>query len=129
MTFARLEQAVERLCIWVAVAGGLGLLAATVVTCVSILLKLLRRTLDAANLNIAALENVRPILGEEEIVQYGVALALFAALPYVMFAKGHITVDLFKSAFGARLNHLLDLLDACDHHEDCKTGLCTSRPR
>ena len=53
---------------------------------------------------------VRPILGEEELVQYGVALALFAALPYVMYSKGHITVDLFTSVFGSRFNRVLDLV-------------------
>ncbi len=108
--FARLDRTVERLCIWIAVAGGLGLLAATILTCISILMKLVRRAMEAVDWTPDALAWLRPILGEEELVQYSVALALFAALPYVMYAKGHITVDLFKSKFGPRLNRLLDLL-------------------
>ena len=108
--FDRLDRAVHRLCIWVAVAGGLGLLAATLTTCISIIMKLIRRGMEAAHWTPEALDWLSPILGEEEIVQYSVALALFAAMPYVMYAKGHITVDLFKTTFGDRLNRVLDLL-------------------
>jgi len=108
--FDRLDRAVHRLCIWVAVAGGLGLLAATLVTCISIIMKLIRRGMEAANWTPEALSWVSPILGEEEIVQYTVALALFAAMPYVMYTKGHIKVDLFKTTFGPRLNRFLNLL-------------------
>lgn len=108
--FTRLDTFVERLCIAVAVTGGLGLIAATLVTCVSILMKLARRGMEAVGWTPQALDWLRPILGEEELVQYGVALALFAALPYVVYAKGHITIDLFKTTFGDRFNRLLDLL-------------------
>lgn len=108
--FARLDTFVQRLCIGVAVTGGLGLLAATLVTCLSILMKLARRAMENIGWTPDALDWLRPILGEEELVQYGVALALFAALPYVVYAKGHITIDLFKPTFGTRFNRLLDLL-------------------
>ncbi|MEL6959774.1 MAG: TRAP transporter small permease subunit [Pseudomonadota bacterium] len=108
--FDRLDHVVRRLCIFVAVAGGLGLLAATLVTCISIALKLARRAMEAIGFTPDNLSWVRPILGEEELVQYAVGLALFAALPYVMYARGHITVDLFQKRFGVRLNQVLDLV-------------------
>ena len=108
--FARLDRLVQRLTAVVAIAGGLGLLVATAVTCLSILFKLLRRGIEAVSWTPASLDWLRPILGEEELVQYSVALALFAALPYVMYAKGHITVDLFKTTFSPWLNRLFDLL-------------------
>lgn len=108
--FDRLDRFIERLCIWVAVVGGLGLIAATVVTCVSIILKLARRAMEAGGWTPSTLDWVRPILGEEELVQYGVAFALFAALPYVAYAKGHITIDLFKGRFSDGLNKAFDLV-------------------
>ncbi|MCF2871526.1 TRAP transporter small permease [Octadecabacter sp. G9-8] len=108
--FDRLDHFVHRSCIAIAVTGGVGLLVATVITCVSIILKLVRRGMENIDWTPDVLTWVRPILGEEELVQYGVALALFAALPYVMYAKGHITVDLFANAFGPRLNRVLDLI-------------------
>lgn len=108
--FNRLDQFVQKTCIGVAVIGGLGLLLATLVTCLSIVLKLLRRGMEAIEWAPSGFDWVRPILGEEEIVQYAVATALFAALPYVVYAKGHITIDLFKNTFGPRMNQMLDLL-------------------
>ena len=108
--FDRLDTFVRRLCVGIAVLGGFGLIAATIITCVSILLKLARRGMESIGWTPETLSWVRPILGEEELVQYGVALALFAALPYVMYARGHITVALFEGAFGRRMNRILDLV-------------------
>lgn len=111
--FDRLEHRIVRLSIGLALLGGAGLIIATVITCVSILLKVGRRAIDAAygaNAAPSALEWVTPILGEEELVQFAVGAALFAALPYVMLRRGHIRVDLLQPLFGDRLNRLLDLL-------------------
>lgn len=108
--FNHIDNAIRRFSVFIAVLGGFGLLGATLVTCVSILLKLTRRSMEAVSFTPESLDWVRPILGEEELVQYGVGLALFAALPYVMYSKGHITVDLFSRWFGGRVNRILDLL-------------------
>lgn len=108
--FNRLDRCIAHLCIGTAVIGGFGLIAAVCVTCVSILMKLARRGMEAIGWTPAALDWLRPILGEEELVQYAVALALISALPYVAYARGHITIDLFQRWFGDRLNRLLDLL-------------------
>jgi len=97
----------------VALIGGLGLLFAILVTCLSVALKTARRVADQFFESATVGETLpwlRPILGEEELVVFGVGLAVFAALPWVMLQKGHITVDLFKSAFNERLNRVLDLL-------------------
>jgi len=111
--FDRTEHWIEKLAAGLAIAGGLGLIFATLATCVSIILRLCRRLLenfvDSATLD-GPLTWVRPILGEEELVTYGVGLALFAALPWVMIKRGHIKIDLFEPAFGRRFNHFLDLL-------------------
>ncbi|MEM8788445.1 MAG: TRAP transporter small permease subunit [Pseudomonadota bacterium] len=106
----RLEIYITRLCAGLALLGGLGLLFATAVTCLSILAKLARRMLDAAFAGPdPAWAWLRPILGEEELVTYGVGFALFAALPWVMIRKGNIKIDLFRPAFGDRVNRALDL--------------------
>lgn len=111
--FERVESAMTRLAAGLALIGGAGLLFATVVTCISILMKLARQLLDTlmgASETGAALPWLHAILGEEELVTYGVGLALFAALPWVMIRKGHIRIDLFESTFGHRFNRFLDLV-------------------
>ncbi len=111
--FTRLEVAMTRFAAGLALIGGLGLILATVITCVSILLKMARRIADsiAPSASVGeALPWLRAILGEEELVTLGVGFALFAALPWVMINRGHITIDLFQPVFGDRLNKVLDLL-------------------
>ncbi|MEO0356995.1 MAG: TRAP transporter small permease, partial [Pseudomonadota bacterium] len=111
--FARINTAIHSGARFTAILGGMGLVFATALTCVSILLKLLRRALDASLgtwIDPTYWAFVRPILGEEELVAYGVGFALFAALPWVTLTKGHIRVDLFEPWLGAQLNRVLDLL-------------------
>ena len=111
--FDRVDRATHRFAAGLALLGGLGLIFATAATCLSILLKLARRSLDALWGTEAvgtALPWLHALLGEEELVTYGVGLALFAALPWVMVNKGHIKVDLFEPLFSGRFNRFLDLL-------------------
>lgn len=105
--FDRLEQFLTRASAALAILGGLGLLFATLATCASIFLRLLGRLLEPF---FGVLGWASPILGEEELVTYGVGLALFSALPWVMIRKGHIRIDLFESVFGSRFNRGLELL-------------------
>lgn len=111
--FARVERGVERAAAILALVGAVGLGVATLVTCVSVALRLVRRTLDAGlgwAVDPALWSGVRPIFGEEEIVTYAVALALFCALPWATLTRGHVRVDLISSAIGARFDRLLDLI-------------------
>lgn len=111
--FDRIETHITRFAAGLAILGGFGLIAATLVTCISIVLKMLRRLADMFFDSAAvgeALPWLRSILGEEELVTYGVGFALFTALPWVMICKGHIKIELFRSVFGSRLNRMLDLL-------------------
>lgn len=110
MSFDRIERKITRFAALFALLGGMGLLFAVLVTCVSICLKLLRRALDWVLFETAPWPFIRPIWGEEELVAYGVGFALFAALPWVMIQKGHIKIDLFEPMFGARINRALDLI-------------------
>lgn len=111
--FAGAEKTLERILRAVAVGGGLGLAVAIVVTCLSIVGKLCRRFLNAAlgaDFNPPVLAWLNPILGEEELVQYAVGFALFAALPLLTLRRGHITVNLLRNFFSAKMNRVLDLL-------------------
>ena len=110
--FDRIETWITRFAAGLAILGGMGLIVATIITCVSILLKLARRLADRVFDSAAvgeALPWLRSVLGEEELVTLGVGFALFAALPWVMIARGHIRIDIFKPLFGDRLNRVLDL--------------------
>ncbi|MBL4813606.1 MAG: TRAP transporter small permease subunit [Rhodobacteraceae bacterium] len=109
MTFHRIENLIGRLSAGLALIGGLGLIFATLMTCISICLKLSRRLLDRF-FSSELFTWAHPILGEEELVELSVGFALFAVLPYVMFRRGHVTIDLFESLFGRLLNRLLVLL-------------------
>lgn len=110
--FSAVEKILQRLTRLAAIAGGAGLLFAVGVTCASIFGKLLRRLLNAAlDGGDSSLPSwIGPILGEEELVQYAVGIALFAALPWLTLQKGHIGVDLLKDFLGEKTNRLLDFL-------------------
>lgn len=111
--FNRIEDTITRAAAGLAILGGLGLFFATLATCISIILKLIRRGLDTlfdpAVIG-QTLPWLRPILGEEELVTFGVGFALFAALPWAMLRRGHIKIDLFEPVFTPRFNRFLDLL-------------------
>lgn len=115
--YAKLDRCVAKFSAAIAILGGLGLVFAMAVTCLSILLKLLRRFLDSTLGHLIesdAWTFIRPILGEEEVVQYAVGLALFAALPWAMYQKSHVKIELLGPWFTDRMNRGLDLLgDLC----------------
>jgi len=93
-----MRRAVEWLAIWTALSGGVVLVALVVMTSLSVS----GRAFIPLGL--------RPIPGDFELVEAGVGFAVFAALPYCHWMRGHARVDLFKPAFGHRLNRLLDAL-------------------
>lgn len=113
ISFKYIEHWIDKLAIALALLGGLGLVFATLATCLSIILKLIRRILDSTAGNFFNSESwsfIRPILGEEELVQYGVGFALFSVLPLVMMRRGHVKIDLFEPFFSKRFNLFLDFL-------------------
>ncbi|HLT27282.1 MAG TPA: TRAP transporter small permease [Zeimonas sp.] len=78
------ERTLERVCTWVAIAGGIVMLGFTVVSVLSIL----GRSLFNA-----------PLLGDFELVERGTAIAVFAMLPYCHLRGGHVAVDMFVGMF------------------------------
>lgn len=97
----------------VAVVGGMGLLAALAVTCVSVVGRMGRRGLQAV-FGEEELPGwvgwVGPVLGEEELVQFAVGLALFAALPWLTLREGHVRVEVLRRFFGTRVNRGLEMV-------------------
>ncbi|MDX2101377.1 MAG: TRAP transporter small permease [Alphaproteobacteria bacterium] len=78
---------------WAALFGGVTLCALAVMTVVSVVLRWL---------------TTRPIPGDFELVQLGMALVIFAFLPWCHMRKGNVLVDVFTVRAPKRLTAALD---------------------
>lgn len=87
-TFRRVEKAISTLCTALTLFSGVLLIAAILLTCISIL----GRSLIPIGLS--------SVPGDYELVEMLCGLAVFAFLPYCQLHKGHISVDLLISALG-----------------------------
>ncbi|MCC2097036.1 MAG: TRAP transporter small permease [Hyphomicrobiales bacterium] len=86
---------VRKIIEWWALLGGVLLLGVVLVTAWS----LFRDILWA-----------KPVTGENEIVQVGIAVAVFSFLPYCQMTGANISADIFTARTGARVIALLTLL-------------------
>ncbi|MDV4143612.1 TRAP transporter small permease [Shimia sp. FJ5] len=112
---------VERVARFMAVIGGLVLSALVVLTCVSVLGRGLnslahsdavegmsRKMRSMKHLADRLVEaGVGPINGDFEILEAGVAFAIFAFLPICQLYGSHATVDIFTNALPRKANKLL----------------------
>jgi len=56
----------------------------------------------------------RPIRGAEEIIQFAMAMMIFAALPLITARRGHVTVSLIENAVRGTLKRAIDVIvDTC----------------
>jgi TRAP-type C4-dicarboxylate transport system permease small subunit len=107
---ARLMEALARL---MAVLGGLVLTAVIGVVCASVAGRALNGWLHdveawAPGLAEALLATgVAPIRGDFELVEAGIAFAVFAFLPWTQLTGGHAVVDVFTARLGERANRAL----------------------
>ncbi|MCM2563041.1 TRAP transporter small permease [Lutimaribacter sp. EGI FJ00015] len=53
---------------------------------------------------------VGPILGDFELVEAGIAFAIFAFLPFCQITNGHATVDIFTSKLGVGANRFIQMV-------------------
>lgn len=98
--------------------GGLMLLALIALTCLSIVGRSLNELLHAQALTNTApalaqwLLNlgVGPVTGDFELVEAGVAFAIFSFLPLCQITAGHASVDIFTSRLSPRHDRLLQML-------------------
>lgn len=91
--FAPLRKLIE---IW-ALLGGILLLGVVLVTAWSLLTDIV---------------GSRPVPGENEIVQVGIAVAVFAFLPYCQLSGANISADIFTSRTGPRAIAVFTLIGA-----------------
>ena len=96
-TLNRLAHALARL---LALAGGVVLLALTLLTCVSIM----GRVFVPLDIGLG------PIRGIYDMTEIGMAAAIFAFLPWAQYREAHARVDLFQFAIPPKAGQFLDLL-------------------
>jgi TRAP-type C4-dicarboxylate transport system permease small subunit len=89
----RVGRALYRAATGVAVLGGLVLFALTLLTVISVV----GRAAFSA-----------PIPGDFELVELGMAVAIFAFLPYCQIVRGNVIVDLFTTRASPQTRALLD---------------------
>lgn len=82
-----------------AIVGGVTLLALTLLTCVSIIGRALSGVFPSAGFG--------PITGDYELIEAGIAFAIFCFLPWCQFTAGHATVDVFTNGLSATANRFL----------------------
>ncbi|MDG3040257.1 TRAP transporter small permease [Roseicyclus marinus] len=96
-----------------ALLGGFALTALVAVTCASILGRGIDRfghwdRVEAAAPGLAAwLTGFGPVRGDYELVEAGIAFAVFSFLPICQLMAAHATVDVFTGLMPARVNRFL----------------------
>ncbi len=93
-----LSRAVVGMARWLAILGGIVLVAITAMTVVSITGRAFIRF------------GLGPVPGDFELVEAGAAFAVFAFLPWCQMNRGHATVDVFTSYLSPRANRIIDLV-------------------
>jgi len=103
---------------FMAVLGGIVLSVLVVLTCVSVLGRGINTFLHSdliegmmpgvAETLLAT--GVGPVQGDYELVEAGIAFAIFAFLPLCQITAGHASVDIFTSKFPVRVNRFIQLI-------------------
>ena len=110
-----MTRAVERLALAMAILGGLVLCALVLLICASVLGRgldtfahsdLAERTVPTLAASILG-TNVGPVRGDFELVEAGVAFAIFSFLPICQLRGGHASVDVFTDRLPPRAQALL----------------------
>lgn len=112
-----MHQIMDKLSRAMAVLGGLVLSSLIVLTCLSVAGRMLN-TLLHGSVGALAPEfsqwlldlGVGPILGDFELVEAGVAFAIFAFLPYCQVRAGHASVDIVTNFFPPTANRFLQMI-------------------
>jgi len=99
-----------------ALLGGLVLVSLVILTCLSVLGRI-ANTLGHSDFVAAAvpfltspLRALGPINGDYELIEAGIAFAIFAFLPWCQIVRGNVMVDFFMSAAPTRSRLLADIM-------------------
>lgn len=101
-----------------AILGGIVLTALVLLTCVSVLGRGINGFLhwDPIETFIPAVSGwllergVGPVWGDYELVEAGVAFAIFAFIPLCQITAGHATVDIFTARLPKRINRVIQMV-------------------
>tara|TARA_R110002020_G_scaffold65998_11_gene173804 strand:+ start:2911 stop:3441 length:531 start_codon:yes stop_codon:yes gene_type:complete len=96
--FDRIDRAMRQLAAFLAILGGLALVAVILVTVVSVT----GRALLFVGLS--------PIRGDFELVELGTGFAVFAFLPWVQINRQHASVEILTMNLSGRANRLIDVI-------------------
>ncbi|MFQ1699710.1 TRAP transporter small permease [Loktanella agnita] len=106
-----LHRAIHGLAKLMALLGGVVLCLLVTTVCVSIVGRMLNGLAHDGALGAVGpwlLERgVGPINGDFELVEAGIAFAIFAFLPLTQLTGSHASVDIFTNGLGPRANHLI----------------------
>jgi tripartite ATP-independent transporter DctQ subunit len=106
---------VERLAKWTAILGGLVLMGLIVLAVVSIV----GRSINTVSYLPTVVETmpffsqlidglgIGGVTGDFEMIEVGIAFAIFSFFPYCQLHSGHATVDIFTSILSRRINRYL----------------------
>ncbi|ABF62104.1 hypothetical protein TM1040_3130 (plasmid) [Ruegeria sp. TM1040] len=100
-----------------AMIGGAVLTFLIFLTCISIAGRLLNGVFHSDMLEGLAPQlsewmaaRVGPVNGDFEVVEAGVAFAIFSFIPLCQITAGHAAVDVFANSFSARVNRILRMI-------------------
>lgn len=101
-----------------AITGGVVLFALILLTCLSVFGREINALMNGAFFqinfpNVASFVlgiGIGPVNGDFELVETGVAFAIFSFLPLCQITAGHATVDIFTSRMSVSTNRLLRML-------------------
>jgi TRAP-type mannitol/chloroaromatic compound transport system permease small subunit len=102
---------VERLARFMALLGGLVLCLLVVLVCLSVAGREVNDIAHTGYLGTVGQwlldAGIGPVTGDFELVEAGIAFAIFAFLPLTQLTGEHARVDIFTSGLGPRVNHAL----------------------
>lgn len=100
--------AITRLAQGSAILGGMVLIALVCVICVSILGREAISLAGSGDLRTTLRQiGIGPVTGDYELVEAGVAFAVFSFLPLTQLTGSHARVDIFTSGLGPKVNAVL----------------------
>ncbi len=109
-----MHRIIGKLARFMALLGGIALSALVVLICASVLGRTLNTMFHGWIGDLAPVVSqwaldagIGPINGDFELVEVGVAFAIFAFLPFCQFMGGHAVVDIFTSKLSPRVDRIL----------------------
>ncbi|MEZ5673742.1 MAG: TRAP transporter small permease [Thalassovita sp.] len=113
-----MHQFMNKLARFMAILGGIILTLLILLTCVSVVGRTLNTILHSGAAQSVLGDfaktlldtGVGPVLGDFEIVEAGIAFAIFAFIPLCQITGGHASVDIFTSAFPVKVNRFIQMI-------------------